>query len=110
MKKYVSIIAMMLCALMLNVKSINANNDKPSKASDKGCCKKSECCENCKDEKCKEHCSKWNNMSAEQQKSDEGKKLKEECMKICKEKKCCSSDGKTATCEDMEGKSCCHKK
>ena len=102
--------AIVLCALMLNIKTINANNDKPSKATKNECCNKSECCKNCNDEKCKELCTKMNNMTEEQQKSAEGKELKEECMKICKEQKCCSSDGKATSCADMEGKSCCNKK
>lgn len=106
MKKYVSIITIMLCALMLNVKAINANIK--SIATTTEC----ECCKNCKDDRCKELCKKWSNMTAEAQKSEEGKKVKDECIKICKEKKCCSSsDGKTTTCEGMmDGKDCCKKK
>ena len=106
MKKYVSIVAIMLCALIINVKA--TTNDKIRKTHATEC----ECCKNCKDEKCKELCKKWSGMSAETQKSEEGKKVKEECMAICKEKKCCSSNGK-ATCEGMEGKDgkgCCKKK
>lgn len=103
MKKYVSIIAFMLCVVLINVKATNLGNP-PSKAT--SC----ECCKNCKDDRCKELCAKWSNMTPEAQKSDEGKKVKEECLKICKEKKCCSADGKTATCEGMEGKGCCKKK
>lgn len=102
MKKYVSIIAFVLCAIIINVKAVNPG-DHSKKAS--SC----ECCKNCKDDKCKELCAKWSNMTPEAQKSEEGKKVKEECLKICKEKKCCSSDGKT-TCEGMEGKGCCKKK
>jgi hypothetical protein len=104
MKKYVSIIAMVLCALIINVKAINASGDHKNNKST-SC----ECCKNCKDEKCKELCSKWSNMTAEAQKSEEGQKVKAECLQICKEKKCCSSDGK-ATCAGMEGKGCCKKK
>jgi LAS superfamily LD-carboxypeptidase LdcB len=103
MKKYVSIMAIMLCALIINVKAINPNNPKTSKITE------CECCKNCKDDKCKELCKQWSNMTAEAQKSEEGKKVKDECMKICAEKKCCSSTGKT-TCEGMEGKGCCNKK
>ncbi len=105
MKKHVSIVALMLCALMMNVKAMT-NNDgtkKPGTATECSCCK------NCKDEKCKELCTKWNGMSAEARKSEEGKKVKDECMKICEEKKCCSSDGKSG-CATMEGKDCCKKK
>ncbi|MES1226098.1 MAG: hypothetical protein ABUT20_62055 [Bacteroidota bacterium] len=105
MKKYVGIIAMMLCALIINVKAINAGNY--SKSVKSTSC---ECCKNCKDEKCKELCTKWSNMTPEAQKSEEGKKVKEECLQICKEKKCCSSDGKATTCAGMEGKGCCKKK
>lgn len=102
MKKYVSAIAVLLCLLMLNVKAINTN-DNPKKSTDTEC----KCCKDCKDEKCKELCKKWSDMTSEQQKGDEGKKVKEECLRICKEKKCCSSSG---TCEGMEGKGCCKKK
>jgi hypothetical protein len=102
MKKYVSIIAMMLCALIVNVKAVNLTN-KTTGSNPTEC----SCCKNCKDDKCKELCKKWCGMTTEAQKSDEGKKVKEECLKICKEKKCCSADGK---CEGMtEGKSCCKK-
>ena len=106
MKKYASIIAMMLCALILNVKAINTNNN--FKKGDPTECS---CCKNCKDEKCKELCKKWCAMTAEAKKGAEGKKTKEECIKICKEKKCCSADGKSTTCEGMmDGKDCCKKK
>jgi hypothetical protein len=104
MKKYVSIVAFMLCALIVNVKAINVNGD-GKKAKATTC----ECCKNCKDDKCKELCSKWSGMSAKEKESAEGKKVKEECMNICKEKKCCSTSGK-ATCAGMEGAGCCSKK
>jgi hypothetical protein len=105
MKKIVSAIAVMLCLLVVNVQAIN-KNDGSKKSASTEC----SCCKNCKDEKCKELCTKWCGMTAEARKSDEGKKVKEECMKICKEKKCCSADGKT-TCEAMmDGKDCCKKK
>lgn len=106
MKKYVSIIAILLCAFIVNVNAVN-NHDGSKKAAGTEC----SCCKNCKDEKCKALCTKWCGMSAEAKKSAEGQKVKEECMKICKEKKCCSSDGKTTTCEGMmDGKDCCKKK
>ena len=104
MKRYVSIIAMMLCALIINVKAINTNM-KAVNAEATEC----ECCKNCKDDKCKALCLEWSKMTAQAQKSEEGKKVKEECIKICKEKKCCSKDGNTA-CEKMEGKAACCKK
>ncbi|HWY36069.1 MAG TPA: hypothetical protein VNX68_15600 [Nitrosopumilaceae archaeon] len=105
MKKYVSIIAIMLCALVINVKADNTNKKSEIQTSTE-----CECCKNCKEEKCKELCKKWCGMTAEARKSAEGKKVKEECIKICKEKKCCTStSGKTA-CEGMEGKDCCKKK
>lgn len=104
MKKYVSIVAIMLCALIINVKAINTGND-PKTSKTSGC----DCCKNCKDEKCISLCKKYSEMTAEAQKGDEGKKVKEECMKICKEKKCCSSDGKSA-CMDKDAKGCCKKK
>lgn len=94
----------MLCALIINVKAVNT--DKQLKNDTSMSCA---CCKNCKDEKCKELCQKWSNMSPEAQKSEEGKKVKEECLQICKAKKCCSSTGK-ASCEGMEGKGCCKKK
>ena len=100
-----SIIAIMLCALILDVKATGVTNQtSSSKTAD------CECCKNCKDEKCKELCKKWSSMTADERKGEEGKKVKEECIKICKEKKCCSSSDKN-TCEAMmEGKSCCKKK
>jgi len=105
MKKYVSIIAIMLCALIVNVNASTTNHKIKGDPTECSCCK------NCKDEKCKELCKKWCGMTAEAQKSAEGKKVKDECMKICKEKKCCSADGKTGTCEGMmDGKNCCKKK
>lgn len=89
MKKCISIIAM-LCILMLNVNTIRANgNALISHTTDCSCCK------NCKDDKCKDLCKQWSNMSVADQKSDAGKKVKEECAKIC---------------EGMEGKGCCVKK
>ena len=106
MKKYVSIIAIMLCAFIVNVKAINSDGPKVKKA--EATC---ECCKNCKDDKCKELCTKWCSMTPEAQKSEEGKKVKADCMKICEAKKCCTSaDGKATACEMMEGKSCCKKK
>ena len=102
MKKYVSIIAMVLCVFALNVNNMYAgNNAKTFKTTDCKCCKK------CKDDKCKELCKKWSNMTAEAQKGEEGQKVKAECLKICAEKKCCSPSG---TCPGMEGKGCCKKK
>jgi hypothetical protein len=106
MKKYVSIIAIMLCSLTMTVKAATGN-DKQKKSTGTEC----SCCKNCKEEKCKELCTKWCAMTAEEKKSVDGKKVKEECIKICKEKKCCSSDGKATTCEGMmDGKDCCKKK
>jgi len=97
MKKYVSIIAV-LCALMFNVSAIG---NAPASSD-------CECCKNCKDDKCKDLCKQWSNMTADAQKSDAGKKVKEECAKICKEKKCCSSSDK-GSCSGMDGKGCCKK-
>lgn len=103
MKKYVSIIAIVLCALT----TVNAGVLTNPKFTAASAC---ECCKNCKDDQCKALCKKWAGMSAEEQKSAAGQQVKEECMKICKEKKCCSSDGKSASCENMtSGKSCCKK-
>lgn len=102
MKKYVSIIAIMLCALV----STNATVSLVKKPNDHAC----ECCKNCKDDQCKALCKKWSAMTADEQKSPAGQQVKEECMKICKEKKCCSADGKSSSCESMmSGKSCCKK-
>ncbi len=99
---------MMLCAFMLNISAVNARTITTGGTS-------CECCKNCKDEKCKELCKKWSEMSADERKSDEGKKVKEECTKICnekcKEQKCCSSEGSSSSCQSMmEGKDCCKKK
>src|SRR3954462_2397586 len=102
MKKYISTVAIVLCALIINVKAVNTKMNNTTECS---------CCKNCKDEKCKELCKKWSEMTAEAKESVEGQKVKEECLAICKVKKCCSVNGKTATCEGMmEGKDCCKKK
>lgn len=107
MKTYVSAIAMMLCVIMINVKASNVvDKSKLSVTTECGCCK------DCKDEKCKELCKKWSNMSEEAQKSEEGKKVKEECTKLCAEHKDCTSSKKKkkANCESKEAKDCCKKK
>lgn len=103
MKKYVSIIAIVLCAFI----STKATVSTTPKSHTHAVC---ECCKNCKDDQCKALCKKWSAMTAEEQKSAAGQQVKEECMKICKEKKCCSADGKSASCEGMmSGKNCCKK-
>jgi hypothetical protein len=100
MTKRILIIAMVLCAVILSVKAFT--NSTAPKTADCACCK------NCNDDKCKELCQTWSNMSSEVQKSAEGQKVKAECLSICKERNCCSPDG---TCPGMEeGKSCCKKK
>lgn len=104
MNRYLSIIAIVLCTLILEVRAIGTVYKTPALNTTE-----CECCKNCKDEKCKSLCSQWSNMSAETRASEEGKKVKAECLKICQEKKCCSTSGK-ATCEGMEGKGCCKKK
>ncbi|MCC6690398.1 MAG: hypothetical protein IT235_02585 [Bacteroidia bacterium] len=104
MKTYVSIIAIALCALIINVIPVNAGNEKKVPVTTE-----CTCCKDCKDEKCKELCKKFSSMSAEEQNGAAGEKVKEECTKICKEKKCCSSDAKSS-CAGMEGKGCCKKK
>lgn len=96
--------AIMLCALIVNVKAINTGNEpKNSKTTECVCCK------NCKDEKCKELCKQYSDLTAEAQQSEEGKKIKAECMALCEKNKCCSSSDK-ATCEGKEAKGCCKKK
>lgn len=105
MKRYVSIIALLLCALILNVKAIN-KNDNPKKITGVEC----SCCKNCKDENCKALCSEWDKMTPEARMGEEGKKVKEACMQICKEKKCCSTDGTCMAMSDSNSKSCCKKK
>lgn len=103
MKKYVSIIAIVLCAFVSTQAMISAT----PKSNDHTSCA---CCKNCKDDQCKALCAKWSALTAEEQKSPAGQKVKEECTKICKEKKCCSSDGQSSSCESMTtGKSCCKK-
>ncbi|MBS1647563.1 MAG: hypothetical protein JST67_09510 [Bacteroidetes bacterium] len=103
MKKIISVLAVMLCFLVLNVKAINSvynlKKGDPTECS---------CCKNCKEDKCKALCKKWCSMTADEKKSEAGKKVKNECVKMCEEKKCCSADGK---CEGMmESKNCCKKK
>jgi hypothetical protein len=100
MKKYISIIAILLCALT----SVNATVSTPHTHD---LC---DCCKNCKDDQCQDLCKKWSAMSTEERRSAEGQKVKDACMKICKEKKCCSADGTSATCEGMNDKGCCKKK
>ncbi len=103
MKKYVSIVAIMLCAFIVNTNALTLTHTFKGEPMECACCK------NCKDDKCKELCKKWAGMTPEVQKSEKGQLVKEECIKICKEKKCCSADGKG--CESMmEGKDCCKKK
>jgi hypothetical protein len=107
MKKQISIIALMLCTLIVSIKAVNINQKSKNKNPETTCA----CCKNCKDATCIALCKKWSEMSPEARKSNEGQKVKEECMNLCKEKKCCSADGKTATCEAMmDGKDCCKKK
>lgn len=97
-------ITVMLCALIVNTSTVNANN---KLATITNTC---DCCKNCKDDKCKERCTKWAGMTEDQRKSEEGKKLKSECAKACKESKC-DMDGKSSKCDEKkEGKSCCKKK
>lgn len=96
MKKYISMLLIGLFAFMFNAKAGGGD----------GCCKKTECCKNCTDEKCKETCAKISNMSKEQKKSEEGKKLITECKAMCGKNKCCASDT-AKSCEKTEGKGCC---
>ncbi len=70
------------------------------------CCKKTDCCKNCKDEKCKTTCEKVSKMSDTEKKSEEGKKLIADCKEMCVKNKCCSSDT-TKACESKKGKGCC---
>jgi hypothetical protein len=107
MKKQISIIVIMLCTLVINVKAVTIKN----KAENGNPTTECTCCKNCKDEKCIALCKKWASMSPEARKGEAGQQVKNECMAICKEKKCCAADGKTASCEAMmEGKDCCKKK
>ena len=106
MKKYVSFIAIMLCTLVINAQSITAGNKVKDNPTECSCCKK------CKDPKCKELCTKWCSMSAEEKNSAEGQKTKEECMKLCKENKCGSGDcmAGSSCVGAADAKSCCKKK
>lgn len=101
MKKYIAITAIALCALILTVKALNTNKTTTPVMT-------CECCKNCTDDRCKQLCSTWSNMTVAEQQSPEGQSVKEECLAICKEKKCCAPDG---TCPMMEGtEDCCKKK
>ncbi|HET6227925.1 MAG TPA: hypothetical protein VFF27_16690 [Bacteroidia bacterium] len=106
MKKYVSFIAILLCTLVINTKSITANTKVNGNPAECSCCKK------CNDPKCKELCKKWCGMSDEEKSSAEGQKVKEECMKRCKESKCGSTDCMTASScgGSADAKGCCKKK
>ncbi len=95
--------AIMLCALIINVKAVNAG-ETPKK-----CTSTELCCKSCKAPKCMELAKQWSNMSAESRAGEEGRKVKEECMRICETEKCCSASGKVA-CAEKEGKACCKKK
>ncbi|MCX6180670.1 MAG: hypothetical protein NT150_01905 [Bacteroidetes bacterium] len=97
MKKY---IGMLFIALFAFVFTANAGGGKD------GCCKKAECCKNCKDDKCKEMCAKYGAMSDTEKESEAGKKLAEECKALCEKNKCCKKEDKKA-CESKEGKGCC---
>ena len=104
MKTYISAVAILLCALTLNVKAQD-NNGKSQASTSNECT----CCTDCKDDKCKELCTQWGKMNAEEKKGDEGKKVKEECVRHCKEKKCCKASDKAA-CDRKDDKGCCSKK
>jgi hypothetical protein len=91
MKKYIS---MLLVALFAFVFSANAGGGGH-------CCKKTECCKNCTDEKCKDTCAKISKMSKEEKKSEEGKKLIAECKAMCEKNNCCASDT-TKACHSKE--------
>lgn len=106
MKKQISIIAILLCTLIVSIKAVNINYKSKNNNPTTDC----SCCKNCKNEKCIALCKKWADMTPEARKGEEGKKVKEECMAICKEKKCCSADGKTSCEAMMNGKDCCKKK
>lgn len=95
MKKYIGMLFIALFAFVFNA---NAGGG------DGKCCKKADCCKNCKDEKCKETCTKLGAMTDAEKNSDVGKKLAEECKAMCEKNKCCASDKK---CEKKEGKGCC---
>jgi hypothetical protein len=107
MKKQISIIAIMLFALIVNVKA--QTNEKEAKQTTSTECV---CCHDCKNDKCKELCKKFNELTGEAQKGEEGKKVKEECMSICKENKssACSAHYEKAACEGKKKKACCKKK
>ena len=102
MKKYVSYIAIMLCAIAMNINASMATVNTITGTQNNECA----CCKNCKSEKCKELCTKWDKMSSEDKKSKEGIAVKEECAKLCTTEKCCSS----SSCNKKAKKDCCSKK
>ena len=96
MKKYIGILCIALFAFAFTASAISKH--------DGGCCT-TNCCKNCKDEKCKEMCAKYKAMSDTEKESEAGKKLAEECKALCKKNKCCKKEDKK--CESKEGKGCC---
>ncbi|MEY5048607.1 MAG: hypothetical protein RLZZ175_1966 [Bacteroidota bacterium] len=88
MKNVLSYIAMLLCAISINISSSLAKNSTSSISNGIEC----SCCNDCKSDKCKEHCTKYDKLSDKEKKSEVGTKLKEECAQICKKEKCCTDD------------------
>ena len=103
MKKYISYIAIMLCAIAMNINASMATVNTISNTQNHECA----CCKDCKSDKCKELCTKWDKMSSEEKKSKEGISVKEECAKLCTTDKCCSA---SSSCDKKAKKGCCSKK
>ncbi len=95
MKKYIGMLFIALFAF-----AFTAN------AGDGDCCKKADCCKNCKDKVCKEKCAQYKAMTDAEKNSEAGKKLAEECKALCEKNKCCAADKK---CDSKEGKKGCCK-
>ena len=104
MKKYISYIATLLCAIAFNISTSSASVTCGNSGSNGHECS---CCKNCKSDKCKELCTKYDKLSDDEKKSADGTKVKEECEKLCKTEKCCSSGDKS--CDKKAKKGCCSK-
>jgi len=98
MKKYIMMMTVALFAFVFNANAAGLGEKG-------GCCKKADCCKDCKDEKCKEQCAKYSSMTDAEKDSEAGKSLAKECKAMCEKNKCCASDKKA--CDKKEGKGCC---
>lgn len=103
MKNFMSYMALMLCVIAMNFNAAMATVNTSNGTHNQEC----SCCKDCKSDKCKELCTKWDKMTSEEKKSKEGIAVKEDCAKICTTEKCCTS---SSSCDKKVKKGCCAKK